>query len=68
MSYYTFCMYLDNLKLSKQDFAVKTGMNYKSVTNWCQVKQVPAWVDSWLLYYASHLKLLQIKETLADVL
>lgn len=43
---------LDDLKLSRKDFADLTGLAYSSVSNWHDEKKpVPSWVGSWLENY-----------------
>lgn len=51
MNYDDFKNKLDELGLSKQDFAIKTGLTYASVLNWTNTGKVAKWVKSWLELY-----------------
>lgn len=50
MTYEEFEKLLDEVKLTKKDFAEMVDMNYKSITNW-NILNIPSWVKSWLENY-----------------
>ncbi|MDR1007998.1 MAG: hypothetical protein LBL65_05490 [Campylobacteraceae bacterium] len=50
LEYEEFIAKLKELKLSKQDFAAKSGYSYTTVLNW-KSKPIPVWVESWLELY-----------------
>lgn len=51
MTYKEFEDRLQDVNLSKKDFASMVDMSYTGVTNWKQVDSIPKWVDSWLYHY-----------------
>ncbi|HEF3558337.1 TPA: hypothetical protein R9133_001627, partial [Campylobacter upsaliensis] len=50
MTYEDFSNKLRKLQLSRDEFSKIVGMSYNSVANW-KLKEIPAWVDSWLEQY-----------------
>ncbi|WP_199879366.1 hypothetical protein [Campylobacter coli] len=50
MTYEDFSNRLKQLDLTREDFSKLVGMNYNSVANW-KSKEIPIWVDSWLINY-----------------
>ncbi|WP_139471154.1 hypothetical protein [Campylobacter armoricus] len=42
---------LNELKLTKKEFANIVGANYNGIVNWNAKGETPKWVDSWLLNY-----------------
>lgn len=63
MTFKEFCEKLEELKLSKKDFAELTGMSHNTVANW-SYKQMPAWVKSFLKYYEDAQKFYIIQKTI----
>jgi len=51
MNYSEFSAKLDEMGLSKKDFAAMVGRSHNSVINWSQAGDLPAWVDSWIENY-----------------
>lgn len=64
MNYDEFDLLLKKIDLNKKEFAQMVGMSYTSVTNWKQVEELPAWVDSWLKNYAKSKKFDTAKDLL----
>lgn len=56
------------LRLKKSEFADIVGFQYKTITNWKQVPEIPSWVSSWLENYEAKLKLEQIAQLLKGVI
>ena len=54
---------LEDIKLSKKDFAISTNLPYQTVMNWKRNNSVPVWVDSWLHNYVKAKDLDNIVET-----
>jgi hypothetical protein len=47
----TFEEELENLKLSKKEFAELTNLPYQTIMNWKRSDSIPRWVKSWLENY-----------------
>jgi phenylalanine-4-hydroxylase len=50
ITYQEFNAKLEELGLSKKEFAEQTACSYKTVSNW-SFNPIPGWVTSWLKYY-----------------
>ncbi|EGD3450257.1 hypothetical protein IBD56_001100 [Campylobacter coli] len=53
----TFEKKLNELELTKKEFANMVGAVYNGVINWNAKGETPKWVDSWLLNYEKSLAL-----------
>ena len=42
---------LEDIKLSKKEFAELTKLPYQTIMNWKRNNSVPVWVESWLQNY-----------------
>ena len=59
---------LDEAELSKEEFANKVGLQYRSVNNWGTGPQkVPHWVDSWLELYIENNRCKKIKAMIKEI-
>lgn len=64
-----FDLRLEQLGLSRKDFAELSGIAYKSMSsNWKEDKEVPSWVEPFLNLYEKALKLDLIVQTLKPLL
>lgn len=50
MTYEEFSHTIKKLGLSREEFAKMVDMSYNSVANW-KSKEIPGWVEPFLLYY-----------------
>ncbi|MDR1104458.1 MAG: hypothetical protein LBK92_03810 [Endomicrobium sp.] len=52
MTYKEFSDKLNELGLTRQEFAKLSGYKYKTILDWVRpIKSIPDWVESWLYYY-----------------
>ena len=66
MQYDNFEALLQEVGISKKEFAELVKMNYTSVTNWKQSNNVPEWVESWLINYDKACKFDKAKGLITD--
>lgn len=58
---------LEDINLSRQEFANLTGLSYGAIGNWNDEKKpIPSWVKSWLENYIEKCKFETVKKTLRD--
>jgi len=59
---------LEEAELTKEEFANKVGLQYRSVNNWgTGVQNVPHWVDSWLTLYIENNRCKKIKAMIKEI-
>lgn len=59
---------LDEAELSKEEFANKVGLQYRSVNNWgTGAQNVPHWVESWLALYIENNRCKKIKAIIKEI-
>lgn len=59
---------LEEAELTKEEFANKVGLQYRSVNNWgTGVQKVPHWVDSWLTLYIENNRCKKIKAMIKEI-
>jgi hypothetical protein len=63
ITYQEFNKKLEELGLSKKEFAEQTACSYKTISNW-SFNPIPGWVVSWLKYYKLAQKYLTIEKAL----
>ena len=66
MNYAEFCAVLDQLSMTKREFAGLVGMNEGAVTNWGTTDKVARWVPSWLENYSKAKKVEDLKEFIKE--
>lgn len=66
MNYEEFCTRLEQIGMSKREFANAVGMNERAVTNWGSAEQVAKWVPSWLENYSKAKKVDDLKEFIKE--
>lgn len=59
---------LENLNLSKKDFAELTNLPYQTIMNWKRSDSVPKWVKSWLENYIKAKDLDRVADAVAPIL
>lgn len=59
---------LDSAELTKEEFANKVGLQYRSVNNWgTGAQNVPHWVESWLELYLENNQCKKIKTMIKQI-
>lgn len=59
---------LETAELSKEEFANKVGLQYRSVNNWgTGAQKVPHWVESWLELYIENNQCRKIKAMIKEI-
>lgn len=60
--------FLEEAELSKEEFANKVGLQYRSVNNWgTGAQKVPHWVKSWLELYIENNRCKKIKAIIKEI-
>jgi DNA-binding transcriptional regulator YiaG len=57
---------IENIDMSKKDFAEQTKLPYQTIMNWKRNDSLPVWVESWLENYIEKQNFQKIKQTLKD--
>lgn len=58
---------LDDVGITKKDFANIVGAAYNGIINWNSKGETPKWVDSWMDNYIEAKKYNIIKNTVLDI-
>ncbi len=58
---------LEQVELTKEEFAQKVGLKYLSVNNWGSTQNIPKWVDSWMELYVENYKCRKLREAIKQL-